>query len=54
MKTNKPKSVILRRMFSQRRTTAHNPWLVMNLELFNFAGGWNQLVANAQAQQFQR
>jgi hypothetical protein len=29
-----------------------DPWLILNMELFNFSGGWNQLLARQQAQQF--
>ena len=51
---NKPKRANRRRIFSRRSTTAHNPWLVLNLELFNFGGGWSQLLAREQAQQLGR
>ncbi len=49
---NKPKRANRRRIFSRRSTTAHNPWLVLNLELFNLAGRRNQLRAREQAEQF--
>jgi hypothetical protein len=54
MKTNEPKRSKLRRIFSPRRNNAANPWLILNLALFNCAGGWSQLVARQQAQQFGR
>jgi len=37
-----------------RQATARNPWLVFNLEPFNLAGSWNQLLMSQQAQQFNR
>ena len=37
-----------------RQAAAHNPWLVFNLEPFNLAGSWNQLLIRQQAQQFNR
>jgi hypothetical protein len=54
MKTNKLKSANLWRIFSRRSTTAHDPWLIVNLEHFNFAGGWSQMIARQQAQHFRR
>jgi hypothetical protein len=54
MKTNKPKRANRRRIFSRRSTTADNPWLIFNMHLFNVAGGWSQLLAKEQAQQFGR
>jgi hypothetical protein len=54
MKTNKPKRANHRRIFSRRSTTTRNPWLILNLELFNFGGGWSQLLAREQAQQLDR
>ena len=43
----------MRRRFL-REATAHNPWLVFNLEPFNLAGSWNQPLMRQQAQQFNR
>ena len=37
-----------------RQATARNPWLVFNLEPFNLAGSWNQLLMRQQAQQLNR
>ena len=36
------------------QATVHNPWLVFNLEPFNLAGSWNQLLIRQQVQQFNR
>jgi hypothetical protein len=47
---NKEGSSRMRRFLLRRANTAHDPWPVLNLELFNLAGGWNQ----QQAQQFNR
>jgi hypothetical protein len=47
----------LRQLASAERAAADrsgDPWLVLNLQLFNFAAGWNQLLAREQAQQFTR
>jgi hypothetical protein len=54
MKTNKPNRANLWRISSRRSTRTHNPWLIFNMQLFNFAGGWSQLLAKKQAQQFGR
>ena len=54
MKINKSHRANLWRIFSRRPTRRHDPWLVLNLKLFNFASGWSQLVAKEQAQQFTR
>jgi hypothetical protein len=54
MKTNKSQRANLWRIFSRRSTPRHDPWLVLNLKLFNFAAGWSQLLAKEQAQQFTR
>jgi hypothetical protein len=40
---NKQSSCRMRRCLL-RKATAHNPWLVFNLEPFNLAGSWNQLL----------
>ena len=42
------------RQRSLRQATARNPWLVFDLEPFNLAGSWNQLLMREQAQQFNR
>ena len=44
----------MRRLFGRRPRTAHNPWLIFNIEVFNFEAGWSQLLAKQQAQQFGR
>jgi hypothetical protein len=54
MKTNKSQRANLWRFFSRRFTPPHDPWLVLNLKLFNFAAGWSQLLAKEPAQQFTR
>jgi hypothetical protein len=54
MKTNKSQRANLWRIFSRPSIPAHDPWLVFNLKLFNFAAGWSQLLAKEQAQQFSR
>jgi len=54
MKTSKPKRTNIRRIFSRRSPVARNPWLILNMEFFNFSGGLSQLVARQQAQQFSR
>jgi hypothetical protein len=54
MKTNKSKRANRWRIFSRRSTAARNPWLILNLELFNFGGGWGQLLAREQAEQLGR
>jgi hypothetical protein len=51
MKTDKPKRANRRRIFSRRSTIVRNPWLILNMELFNFGGGWSQLLARQQAEQ---
>jgi hypothetical protein len=51
MKSTKSKRPNASRTFSRRSTTAHNPWLILNMGLFNFGGGWSQLLARQQAQQ---
>jgi hypothetical protein len=53
-KKTKPKRANGWRIFSRRFTTAGNPWLILNLELFNFGGGWSQLLAREQAEQLGR
>ena len=52
MKTLTPRQSKRRRIFSRRSATAHNRWLLLNMQTFNFASGWNQIVARAQTQQF--
>jgi hypothetical protein len=52
MKTSTPRQPKRRRIFSRRSATAHNRWLLLNMQMFNFASGWNQIVARAQTQQF--
>jgi hypothetical protein len=54
MKTNKSWRANLWRIFSRQSTPRHDPWLVLNLKLFNCAAGWSQLLAKEQAQQFIR
>jgi len=54
MKTTKSKRANRRRIFSRRSTTVRDPWLILNLELFNFGGGWSQLLAREQAEQLGR
>jgi hypothetical protein len=54
MKTSKPKRTNIRKFFSRRSPVACNPWLILNMELFNFSGGLSQVVARQQAQQFDR
>jgi hypothetical protein len=54
MKTSKPKRTNLRRIFSRPSPGARNPWLILNIKLFNFSGGLSQVVARQQAQQFGR
>ena len=49
---NKQSSCRMRRRLL-RKATAHNPW-VFNLEPFDLAGSWNQLLMRQQAQQFNR
>jgi hypothetical protein len=50
---NKQRSSRMRRCLL-RQATAHNPSLVFNLEPFDLAGSWNQLLMSQQAQQFNR
>ena len=45
MKTSKAKRSNIRRIFSRRSPIARNPWLILNMELFNFSGGLSQLLA---------
>ena len=52
MKTPKPRQSRRGRIFSRRSATAHNRWLLLNMQMFNFASGWNQIVARAQTRQF--
>jgi hypothetical protein len=54
MKTSKPKRTNIRRIFSLRSPVARNPWLILNMELFNFSGGLSQVVARQQTNQFGR
>jgi hypothetical protein len=54
MKTTKFKRANRWRIFSRPSTTARDQWLILNLELFNFGGGWNQLLAREQAEQLGR
>ena len=54
MNTNKSERANLWRIFSRRSTPRHDPWLVLNLKLFNFAAGRSQLLAKEQAQPFTR
>jgi len=54
MKTNKSQRANLWRIFSRRSTPPHDPWLILNLEFFNFGGGWSQLLAREQAEQLGR
>ena len=53
MKTNKSKRANRWRIFS-RPSAARNPWLILNLEFFNFGGGWSQLLAREQAERLGR
>jgi hypothetical protein len=54
MRTNKPKRSNLRRFFSRLSTSANNPWLILNMEQFNFGGSLSRVLAREQAQQFGR
>src|SRR5689334_16974236 len=47
VKTNRLTTTNRVRTFSRRRRarSTHNRWLVLNLERFNFGGGWNELLA---------
>jgi hypothetical protein len=54
MRTNKPKGTNLWRIFFRRSTSANNPWLVLNMEQFNFEGSLSRVLARQQAQQFGR
>jgi len=56
VKTNRLTSFNRARTFSRRARarSTHNRWLVLNLERFNFGGGWNELLARQQIQQFRR
>jgi hypothetical protein len=40
--------------FSRRSTSANNPWLVINMERFNFGGSLSRVLARQQAQLFGR
>jgi hypothetical protein len=52
MKTLIPRQSKRRRIFSRRSSSIPNRWLLLNMQTFNFASGWNQIVARAQTQQF--
>jgi len=39
-------------LFSRRSRTAHDRWLIFSMHRFNSAGGWEELLARQQAQQF--
>jgi hypothetical protein len=52
MKTLTPRQSKRRRIFSRRSSSTPNRWLLLNMQTFNFASGWNQIVARAQTQQF--
>jgi hypothetical protein len=54
MRTNKFKRTNLWRIFSRRSTRAHNTWLILNMEQFNFEGSLSRVLARQQAQQFGR
>ena len=54
MKTTKTKRTNRWGILSRRQTTAHNPWLLLNLELFNFGDSLARTIAREQAQQFGR
>jgi hypothetical protein len=54
MRTNKPKRTNLWRIFSRRSTRAHNAWLILNMEQFNFEGSLSRVLARQQAQLFGR
>jgi len=51
---NKERSSRTRLFLLGRANTAHDPLLVSNLERFNLAGSWNQLLMWQQAQQFNK
>ena len=54
MKTNKPKRANLWRVVLRRSSPAHGPWLILNMELFNFGSSSSQMLTRQQAQQFGR
>ena len=41
-------------LLPRRPRAAHDRWLILNMQLFNSAGGWNQLLSRQQIQQFHR
>jgi hypothetical protein len=51
---NKQRVAVVRRRFFRRTPTLHDPWLTMNMHLFNFNSGWNQLLLREQIQQFSK
>jgi len=54
MKTTNPRRINVRRIFSRRLRAAHNPWLILNMELFNFGNSLSQIIARQQVQQLGR
>ena len=54
MKTNKTKRASVWRIFLQRSATAHDPWFILNMELFNFPGGRSQVFSRQRTRQFSR
>jgi hypothetical protein len=48
MKMNSTKRANSRRIVSRRATTPQDPWLIFHLQLFNYAGGWSQLLLRHQ------
>jgi hypothetical protein len=54
VKTNSTVCAKRARILSRRSGAAHDRWLVLNLQQFNFASGWRQMLARQQAQQFSR
>jgi hypothetical protein len=51
---NKERSSRTRLLLLRRANTANDLLLVSNLERFNLAGGWNQLLMWQQVQEFNR
>ena len=45
---NSTKRANSRRIVSRRATTPQDPWLIFHLQLFNYAGGWSQLLLRHQ------
>jgi hypothetical protein len=56
MKTTRTTSAKVRGFFNARRRarTRPDPWLILNLGVFNFASGWNYFLTKAQMQQSSR